>query len=79
MSEQEKKQQRIYDLLNAKTKPKFLCLMYTKQKDFLQKKCFLRQRGSGRLNKKRKEGFLAALTITIKKDQTTSIKKPANE
>ena len=26
MSEQEKKQRRIYDLLNAETKPKFLCL-----------------------------------------------------
>ena len=38
MSEQEKKQQRIYDLLNCKTKPKFLCL---------QKKTFLRKRESG--------------------------------
>ena len=37
MSEQEKKQQRIYDLLNAETKPKFLCLPYTKQIN-LQKK-----------------------------------------
>ena len=26
MSEQEKKRQRIYDLLNAVTKPEFLCL-----------------------------------------------------
>ena len=32
MSEQEKKRQRIYDLLNAETKPKFLCLPYTKQR-----------------------------------------------
>ena len=32
MSEQEKKQQRIYDLLNAETKLKFLCLPHTKQK-----------------------------------------------
>ena len=30
MSEQENKRQRIYYLLNAKTKPKFLCLPYTK-------------------------------------------------
>ena len=30
MSEQEKKQQRIYDLLNAETNPKFLSLLYTK-------------------------------------------------
>ena len=32
ISEQEKKQQIIYDLLNAETKPKFLCLPYTKQR-----------------------------------------------
>ena len=41
MSEQEKKQQRIYDLLQVETKPKFLCLPYTKQrKKPLQKKSF---------------------------------------
>ena len=28
----EKKRQRIYDLLHAETKPKFLCLAYTKQR-----------------------------------------------
>ena len=39
MNEQEKKQQRIYDLFNTKTKPKFLLLPWTKQKKiFLQKK-----------------------------------------
>ena len=32
MSEQEKKVQRINDLLNAKTKPKFLCLLYIKRR-----------------------------------------------
>ena len=32
MSELGKKRQRIYDLLKAKTKPKFLCLPYTKQR-----------------------------------------------
>ena len=32
MSEQEKKRQRIYDLLNAETRPQFLCLPYTKQR-----------------------------------------------
>ena len=30
-----KKQQRIYDLLKAETKPKFLCLPYTKQRNFV--------------------------------------------
>ena len=56
MSEQEKKWQRSYDLLIAETKPKFLCLPYTKQKKKkkkkLQKKSFLRKTGSGGLNKK---------------------------
>ena len=42
MSEQGKKRQRIYDLLNAETKPKSLCSPYTKQKIFLQKNSFLR-------------------------------------
>ena len=38
MSEREKKWERIYDLLNAETKPKFLCLSYAKQrKNFLGK------------------------------------------
>ena len=42
MSGQEKKGQRIYDLLNAETKPKFLCLLYTKQtKTFYSKRIFL--------------------------------------
>ena len=54
MSEQEKKLQRIYDLFNAETKPRFLCQPYTKK--------------SGRLNKKRKEGFLTAVTTAIKKN-----------
>ena len=65
MSEQEKKQQRIYDLLNAETKPKFLCQLYTEQrKNFLQKKSFLRKKGSGgELNKKWKEGFFTALAM----------------
>ena len=39
MSEQEKKQQRIYDLLNAETKPTSFCLPYTKQeKKFYRKR-----------------------------------------
>ena len=39
MSEQKKKQQRIYDLLNTKTKPKFsLSTVYKAKKNFLNKK-----------------------------------------
>ena len=41
MSEQEKKRQRIYDLRNAETKLKFLCLLYTKQRKNIPKKNFL--------------------------------------
>ena len=51
MSEHEKKRQCIYDLLNAETKPKFLCLPYTTQRKncfFLPKTSFLNKRGVGR-------------------------------
>ena len=63
MSEQEKKRQRIYDLLNAETKLKFLCLLYTKQK---KKKNFPKKRESW-IEQKRKIGFLTALARVIKK------------
>ena len=38
MSEQEKKQQRIYDLVNAESKPKILCRPNTKQRKDCKKK-----------------------------------------
>ena len=80
MCEQEKKQQRIYDLLNAKAKPKFHCLQYTKQtKIFHWEDFFLRKRRNGGLNTKWKENFLTALTMAIKKDPSMSIRKYANE
>ena len=44
MSEQENKRCRIYDLLNAQTKPKF-CQAYTKQRIFFKpKKSFLKRK-----------------------------------
>ena len=50
MSEQEKKRQRIDDLLHAEIK--CLCLLYTKERNFLRKKkFFLRKRMGGGLNK----------------------------
>ena len=73
MSEQEKKRQRISDLLNAE---KFLCLF--RENFFYKKKSNFRKRNGG-LNKKRKEGFLTAFTTAIKKEPTTSIRKHANE
>ena len=69
MSEHKKKQQRIYDLLHAETKPKFRCVLYTKQrKYFFQKKSILSKRKSGKMDKKRKEGFLTAPVTAIKKN-----------
>ena len=49
MSEQEKKRQGIYDLLNAETEPKFLCLPYT-----MQRKTFFFFRGKELFKKKGK-------------------------
>ena len=40
---------------------------------------FLKKKGSGRLNKKQKEGFLTAFASVIKKDPKTSIRKHVNE
>ena len=40
MNEPKKKRQRINDLLNAETKPKFLCLQYTKQRKKFNWKSF---------------------------------------
>ena len=79
MSEQEKKRQRIYDLLHAETKPKFLCLPYTKQRKKIPEKGLFKEKGSGRLNEKWKEDFLTALATTIKKDPITAIRKHAND
>ena len=81
MSEQEKKWQRIYDLLNTKTKPKFLCLLYRKQRNifFLLKKSILMKMREWRIKQKQKENFLTAFAPAIKKDPTTSIRKHANK
>ena len=66
--------------LTTKPNQNFFFLPYTKQRNFfLRKKGFLRKRVSGGLNKNQKEGFLTALTMVIKKDLTTSIKKHANK
>ena len=61
MSEQEKKQQRIYDLLNAKTKLKFLCQIHTKERNFFfffTEKELFKEKGEWRIEQKWKEGFL---------------------
>ena len=81
MSEQEKKQQRIYDLLYAKTNPKFPCLLYTnKILSFYSKRDFLRKKGSVGLKKKKtKEDFLTAPASAIKLGLLTSIRKCANQ
>ena len=55
MSEQEKKRQRISDFLYAETKPKFVCLPYTKQrKNFYRKRVFKEMR-EWRIEQKKKK------------------------
>ena len=46
---------------------------------FLQKKSFLREKGSEELNKTRKEGFLTAFITAIKKNPITAKRKHTNE
>ena len=57
MNEQEKKRQRIYDLLNIKTKPKFLYLPRTKQRKIFLSKRFLRERGVENWTKNEKKAL----------------------
>ena len=56
MNNKKKRQQRIYDLLNAETNPKFLYVLYTKQKNY-RKRAFLRKKSSGGLKKNEKKAF----------------------
>ena len=79
MNEREKKRQRIYDLLNAETKPEFLCLSYTKHRKFFTETELFKETANGRLNQKRKECLLIFLAMVIKKDLTTSLRKLVNE
>ena len=54
-SEQEKKRHRIYYLLNAETKPKFLCLTYTNQRNiyfFFTEKELFKENAEGRTEQK---------------------------
>ena len=66
-------------MLDAEIKPKFLYLPRTKLRKFFTEKKFLREMGSGRLNKQRKKAFFIALATVIKKDSTMSIRKHVNE
>ena len=52
MSEQERKQQGIYDLLDYKIKPKFLCLPYTKQRMNFAGKELFKEKGEWRTEQK---------------------------
>ena len=67
MCDQEKKRQRIYDLLNAETKPKFLSPLKTKQRkiSFTEKENF-KAKGAWRIKQNMKRMFfLTALASTI--------------
>ena len=61
-----KSNKKIYDLLNPETKPKFLCLPFTKQRIFLKKKKILKEKWEWRIEQKTKEGFLKDLATAIK-------------
>ena len=78
MSEQEKKRQRIYNLLIAETKLTFLCLPYTKQWKNLQKKKFKEKRSTG-LDKNEKKAFKPLLLRRLKRTPISSIRKHDNE
>ena len=54
MSDQEKERQKIYDLLHAETKPKFLCLPYTKKRKKFTEKEIFKERGKWRIEQKEK-------------------------
>ena len=59
MSELEKKRESIYDLLNAETKLKFICLPYIKQRNiFLHTKKFFEEKVSEKTEQKTKRRFL---------------------
>ena len=47
MSEQEKKRQKIYNLLNSETKLKFFCLPYTKRRKIFKEKELFKEKGRG--------------------------------
>ena len=66
-SEQRRKRERIYDLLNAENKSNILCRRYTKQrKIFYRNRAF---KGKGMVDwSKTKKGFLSSLASLIKKD-----------
>ena len=57
MSEQEKKQRRIYDWLNAEIKPKVSLSTVYKAKNFFYRKKKLFKEKEGLNKKKRNEGF----------------------
>ena len=75
MNEQEKKRQRIYYLLNADTKPKFLCLLYTKQRKSFAEKDLFNVKVWRYEKKNRREGFLTALASEIKENPHNINKK----
>ena len=54
MIEQEKKRQRIHDLLNAETKPKFHCLQYTNQRKMITEKELFKEKTEWKIEQKTK-------------------------
>ena len=79
-SEQEKKKTKKLWFAKRLNQAKFfLSIIYKAIFFFLAEEELFKEKGSGRLNKNRKNGFLTALTTVIKNDPTTSLRKCANE
>ena len=76
-SAQGNKQQRIYDLLHAETKPNESCV-YKVKKTILRKKEDFKDKGEWR-NEQKKKDVLTALATSIKKGPTMSIRKYPKE
>ena len=78
MSEQEKKRQSMIFLALQPSTKKISKIIGAKKKFFTEKDLF-KEKVSGGLNRKQKEGFLTALAMAIKKDSLNVNRKYANE
>jgi len=87
MTPQQRRRERVADLLRAKVAPREICAVvgvslktvYNVRKAVASGKGTIRKSGSGGENKKRTPDFLDALQTKITEDPTKSLRKMANE
>ena len=65
--------------LTSKPSWSFFVYFIQSKEEFFSEKELFKEKGEWTIEQKHKEGFLTALTMVIKKDPTTSIRKHANE